>query len=166
VFTRWHFKTQKPFTMKKIKALLNDVSIWVKKTLEKGDYLLRKHGEVAVRVTQALKNAVESPVVKTIVDLTPTDLDNKWLGVAQRIMPKVAFHVALTSKLIDETATQEEAVRVLQEYIKTLAKDGRIKFWADFSAWAMVFLQDGKLSWKEANQLTQMYHSEYYPKAA
>jgi hypothetical protein len=148
--------------MKKIKLLLGKIETWIKSTLEKGDKFIRKNGEVAVKVTQALKNAVESNIVKTIVELTPTDLDDRALFVAQKILPKVAFHVALGMGLVKETSSPEEAVKALQEYLQGILPDGRAKFWADFAAVALVFLQDGKISWREGNILTQMYYEEFY----
>lgn len=148
--------------MKKIKALIAKVEKWIKDTLEKGDAFIRKHGEIAVKVTQALKSAVESNIVKTAVELTPTDLDDRALLVAQQVIPKVAFHVALGMGLVKETNSPEEAVKALQEYLQGILPYGRAKFWADFAAEALVYLQDGKISWKEGNKLTQMYYDEYY----
>lgn len=75
---------------------------------ENADHVLLS---AAVTITNMVKDALNSGVVKFIVDATPTNLDNKLLDVVNANLPKIiAAELLLQSISKDSTATDIQTV--------------------------------------------------------
>lgn len=146
----------------KFEAVLLAVKLFLVKTFSKSFDFFKENSHVAVRVTNVIKNIVESPATHFIVDLTKTQVDNQLLAKLRPIVVQVADKAMIAHNIYQTAKNNNEAVKALTDYIRTLGLEGRAKFYVDFCAEVNIALADGDLSYPESVALTQMIFSEYY----
>jgi hypothetical protein len=138
---------------------MKDLLKKIKKTFDKlvtfGFNALKSNSGLAVIITQNLKIAVESGIVKGLVDLIPHRLAPVIYGVALKIIPQVAIKVAIAHNILKASDSNSDIIGKLIEELSKLTKDERKGIWIDFAAKLNVYLSDGDLSWKEAVDSTQ-----------
>lgn len=124
--------------------------------------LFRKNSEVAVKVTYALKSAVESPVVDIITDIIPGDLDDKIHEKLRFIVPIVAQKLAIAHGILKESETNSNAITAIVEYLRSpeVNVGVRASFWIMFSGELNKALSDDKMTLAEAVALAQLVYSE------
>ncbi len=145
-----------------LKEIFNNFKNRFKSRMLKSYAFAEKNSYIAVRITGNLKTLVESKIVTTIVDITPTEIDNRILPIVRRVVPKVAFKIALIHEFMKSTDNPKEAVAALIVFLKTLTVDARADFWIRFSAELTIALSDGKLTLTEGLILSQMAYKELY----
>ena len=84
---------------------------------------------VAISITQGIKLALDSGLVKVITDLIPGNLDNEIVGFLQTAIPK-ALAIELALEGIPDNATPEQ----IQEFILLVEKSVGGKNWQEQSA--------------------------------
>jgi hypothetical protein len=121
---------------------------------------LVERGEVAVKVTNIIKEIVENPAINYIVALTPTSKDDVILAKAKALIPKVAFQVGLAMnmiKAVDASENELEAAARVIDYVRLhINEDGKGIFYREFAGKLAEYLSDGHLSTAEAVALAQL----------
>lgn len=107
-------------------SFIQDFFSWVRRLIKGIPKQIREYAEIALKVTSKIKQVIDSGIVVTITDLTPTDIDdnirtklseclgilNEWLEVrtlpeaieALKLMPKKLQNATLI-KLASEIAS-------------------------------------------------------------
>lgn len=125
---------------------------------------LKKNSDLAVRITNELKKYVENPFVDVAVNITPWAMDNAILITLRKVIPQVAYKVAIAHRILHESANPNEAVGNIITELRNFTKDTKKAFWVQFAAELNIALNDGKISFAEAVILTQMVYIEFYDK--
>lgn len=130
--------------------------------LLKGEFeFAKQHAQVAVKVVNAIKAAVESPIAGVLVDLTPFKWDNDLLATVRIVMNKASEEMLVAEGILGYTNTNEAAVALIH-YLQTKTKNARVKFWMELSAKITEYLADGKLSLAEAASISQAIYEELF----
>lgn len=123
---------------------------------------LKKNSLIAVKITDGLKNAVESSTLDFVVDrLIKGEVDNFILEKLRVIVPEVAFKVAVIHGIVQESDSSSESIAKLIEYLKGLNPNARVSFWVLFSGELNLALADGKVNFAEAIMLSQFAYNEW-----
>jgi len=123
-----------------------------------------KNSALAVKITDNLKFAVESPTADLITTIIPGDIDDNILKVLRKVVPEVAFKLGLVHKIVTESQNMSEAVEKIIIYLKEMHPKARTSFWVMFAAELNLALNDGKITLSEAIILSQMAYSEIMKK--
>jgi hypothetical protein len=146
-----HYKIKK--FMKKIwEILVKTVGMFFGRTFE----FLAKNSGVAVAITDKLKQAVESQYADTAVIIIPGDFDNNLLKILRKIVPVVAFKLALTHRIVTENDNNSDVIAEIIKYLKETNPNAATSFYVMFAAELNLALADGKIDIAEAIFLTQM----------
>jgi hypothetical protein len=143
--------------MKKILEFLKDFVTKVFGTILD---LFREHAELAVSITERLKNLVDSPVADVITALIPGDADNLIVAKLRLILPVVLEKVALANNITKEGKTQSEVIALVLKHLKKANIDSKKMFWVSFATELNIALSDGKIGFSEALILSQLVYSE------
>lgn len=116
--------------------------------------------ELAVKITEVVKNALDSKAAEYILDLIPGDIDDK---VAAFLKEKIPFLLTqlLLAKDLQEADTTEEAEDLGQRIIDAfggLDNKQREKFITSFAAEVLIFLKEHegqKITWGMAAKEVQ-----------
>jgi hypothetical protein len=147
-----------------IRKLWLSVSGWVKGIFGNSLVWLKKNSQIAVNVTQKLKEIIESPVADLVTALIPGELDNKIKDLLRKIVPEVAIKVGIAHNILQASEEPNEAIAKIVEYLKTLPKEGRAAFWIQFAGELNFVLADGEITFPEAVALSQLVYAEFYKK--
>lgn len=98
--------------------------------------LLEENADVAVQITQAVKEAIEKHdgSIQFVLDHLQVNGLNKAYNVAKIKLPKVVEELALIDSLVKPGQSQEEAWKAYTDYITQKTKEGRRKEWVMLSA--------------------------------
>lgn len=142
--------------------LFNKIGGFLKKLTGQAFSFLRQNAGIAVHVTGALKNIVESPLTGSLFDLLkiPGNPDDKALEALKKVLPGVAMKTSIMFNILGEHDTNADAVSAAVTYLKQQNPDARAAFWLVFSAELNKALSDGELSLAEAAALAQMVYAE------
>jgi hypothetical protein len=123
--------------------------------------------EFAVQVTQALKDGLQSGVVKAIVDATPTVLDENILQAVNNFLPKLLADELLLKDIHDnstEADTQDVAKKILDSF-GGLSDEKKEEFYTSTSAkiYALaVKIKHGEhITFGQAAQLVESAYQEW-----
>lgn len=102
----------------------------IKKLWKKVDDLLIENLGLALNITNTLKELVNNPIVKTIADLTPTQIDNLILGEAGKFLTNAAIKLNMLSIVINPKTDEErkEAIMDIVAILKNLTSEHRDAF--------------------------------------
>lgn len=121
---------------------------------------LRIFSGVAVKITAAIKEVVENPLLGLAVDFTKTTKDNQLLAKALVIVPKVTASIAITHGILQAGDDDSDATTALIEYLRTISPAARASFWVMLSGEINKALADGQISLAEAIALAQLVYAE------
>lgn len=123
--------------------------------------------EFAVVVTQALKNDLQSGVVKFIVDATPTELDNNILQAVNAFLPKLLADELLI-KDVKDSSTEADAQEVAKKIVDSfggLSSDKKEEFYTSVAAKIYVLAMQVKagahITFGQAAQLVESAYQEW-----
>jgi hypothetical protein len=123
------------------------------------DFLV-KNGEVAIKVTNTVKEIINNPAIDWVVALTPTDVDDKVLAEAKKIVPALAVKVGLAMNIVTIAEAEEDEViafsTVLAFVSDQLSEDGKAIFYRELSGLIAESLSDGNISGGEAVAIVQL----------
>ncbi len=122
--------------------------------------LFKQHAELAVRITELLKNIADSPVTDIVTALIPTDIDNLIVAKLRIVLPFVLEKVALANNIAKEGKTHEEVISLVLKHLKKANVDSKKMFWISFAAELNVALSDGKITFSEGIILSQLVYNE------
>ncbi len=123
---------------------------------------LKANSAAAVKITEALKNIVESPLARIVVNVIPGELDNMLFDKAQKIVPVIAAKVAIAHGIIQAGSSNAAVLASIIAELQKRNKDARVGFWLEFSARLNQALSDGKMTLAEAAALAQLAYVELY----
>lgn len=116
--------------------------------------LAQKFVTPSVLVVEALKKAVESPVMPVITAIIPGNLDNKIVEQLKKNLPRVLQLLRISDECLKLEAADEIilcAIKKLKEY----DPEARAAQYHSIAAMLSVYLSDKKLSWREAVHLSE-----------
>jgi hypothetical protein len=123
--------------------------------------------EFAVTVTQALKDGLESGIVKAFVDATPTELDETVLRAMNVYVPKL-LAAELLIKDVDENSTEADAQDVAKKILDSfggLSSERKEEFYTKVSAkiyvMAMQIKHGQHITFGQAAQLVESAYQEW-----
>ena len=121
---------------------------------------LVKNGEVAIKVTNLVKEVVNNPAIDWVVALTPTKADDKILSIAKVMLPELAVKVGLAMNIVTIAESEEdEAIafsKVLGFVSDQLSEEGKAIFYRELSGLIAEALSDGNISGGEAVAIVQL----------
>lgn len=116
--------------------------------------LAQKFVTPSVLVVEALKKAVDSPVMPIITAIIPGNLDNKIVDGLKKHLPRVLQLLRISDECLKLEAADEIilcAIKKLKEY----DPEARAAQYHSIAAMLSVYLSDKKLSWREAIHLSE-----------
>ena len=113
---------------------------------------------IAVKVVDAIKRVVESETLQLIVDLTPTQLDNRVLTTIKKLLPIISSRLVIAHKIT--LLSDQEAIDALLLHLRSLDAEGRKAFWVALAAEFTEALSSEKLSFNQAVLISQLVFSE------
>jgi hypothetical protein len=123
------------------------------------DFLV-KNGEVAIKVTNTVKEIINNPAIDWVVALTPTDVDDKVLAEAKKIVPALAVKVGLAMNIVTIAESEEDEIiafsTVLAFVSDQLSEEGKAIFYRELSGLVAESLSDGTMSGGEAVAIVQL----------
>jgi hypothetical protein len=146
-----------------MKKILEQIKTWLKAKFDKGFDAIKKNSYTAVKVTEALKNVIGSPITDLLTALIPGEFDNEIKYKLRKILPEVAAKVAIGHNIIQASDDPNTAMTAIVAYIESLGAEARKDWWVLFSAKVTEALSDGKVTYAELVVLTQMAYTELYP---
>ena len=121
---------------------------------------LVERGDVAVRITNIVKDVIEHPTISFAVAMTPTKKDDVLLAKAKLLVPKIALQVGLAMNMIKAVDAAENelqaASRVIDYARQYINEDGKGMFYREFGGKVAEYLADGELDAAEAVALVQL----------
>lgn len=139
-----------------MKKLLNQLISFVSRILGNAFDKFRDQSHLAVRVTDLLKHAVESPIADVVVTLIPGNVDDVLLAKLRRVIDPVVEKTALVHGILQASNSQSDVVASVIAALVEMKPELRGNFWVTFSAELNLALADGKLSFSEAYILAQL----------
>jgi hypothetical protein len=121
---------------------------------------LKKNSGVAVKVTNILKDVVQSPLTSIVTSLIPGDVDNQIHKKLEAIIPRIAAEVALAHGIVQQAGAHHEMLAGIIEHVRKMLPEGRVGFWLEFSGRVNYALADGEISFAEAVALAQAVYAE------
>lgn len=144
-----------------MKNLLQKIVEFIKGKFQNLFEIFRQNSEVAVKVTNTLKDIVESPITDYATDLIPGDLDDKIHEKLKVIVPIVAQKMAIAHGILSINDTNTDAIGAIIEHLKNEINVGlKVSFWIMFAGELNIALSDGKITLSEAVALSQMVYAE------
>lgn len=143
-----------------MKNLLNSLLAFVTRIIGNVFDTFRAQSHVAVKVTDILKKAVESPIADAVVTLIPGDIDDKLLAKLRSVVGPVAEKTALAHGILQVSDTNSDVIEAVVTKLKEIKPELRSNFWVTFSAELNLALADGKISFSEAYILAQLAYLE------
>lgn len=141
----------------------------MKKLWMKIKLLFTKAGKVvkeavvpAIKVTNIIKDIVESPVTSTLVSLTPFIWDDAALKLAKQIVPKALIELQVIEGL--QGKTNDEVIRTIIAEVKQYTPSKKAQFYEDLAVMISSFLADGKVSQDELLKLVQFIYQNRFQK--
>jgi len=123
------------------------------------DFLVQ-NGEVAIKVTNTVKEIINNPAIDWVVALTPTNTDDKILKEAKIIVPKIALKIGLAMNIISIADSESDQAiafsKVLDFVSQQLNEDGKAIFYRELSGAIAEALSDGTMSGGEAVGIVQL----------
>jgi hypothetical protein len=124
----------------------------------------RKNSGIAVTVVENIKWAVNHPYADIITALIPGDVDNQVVRTLRRVLPKVAFKLALAHRIVNENDTNTDVIEAIINYLKDAHPEAKTSFYVMFAAELNLALPDGKITISEAIILSQIAYNELIAK--
>jgi len=117
-------------------------------------------GQIAIKVTNIVKDFIENPAVDLVVALTPNKKDDVLLARAKVLVPKILVQIGMAMAIVQKAEAEsdpEVAYSVVLSYISTkLPEDGKAIFYRELSGRVAQALSDGNMSVAESIGLVQL----------
>jgi len=133
---------------------MKKIFAWIHRLFGGIKTIAEKYIRPSIQVVEALKKAVDSPLLPIITQLIPGNIDDVILYRLKKALPTVLLRL----RIADECAKQSDPMEVVLCAIKNLKgyePDAKAATYHSIAALLSVYLSDGKLSWSEAVHLTE-----------
>ena len=121
--------------------------------------LAQKYVTPSVQVVEAIKQAVDSPVMPVITAIIPGNLDNTIVEKLKKELPRVLQILRISDECLKLTTAQDIllcAITKLREY----NPEARAAQYHSIAALLSVTLSDGKITWREAIHLAEEIYQQ------
>lgn len=132
---------------------MKKIFTWIKSLFKNIRVTAELYVKPSIQIVDALKNAVNSPVIPIVTALIPGTLDDYIINKLSKVLPKVikALHIAECSSNQDP----HQLMLCIIENVKKYEPIERAVTYHSFAALLSVYLSDGKITWSEAVHLTE-----------
>jgi hypothetical protein len=143
-----------------MKKLINQIKEALSKVFGGFLEILVDRGQIAIKVTNIVKDFIENPAVDLVVALTPNKKDDVLLARAKVLVPKILVQIGMAMAIVQKAEAEsdpEVAYSVVLSYISTkLPEDGKAIFYRELSGRVAQALSDGNISTAESIGLVQL----------
>jgi hypothetical protein len=143
-----------------MKKLINQIKEALSKVFGGFLEILVDRGQIAIKVTNIVKDFIENPAVDLVVALTPNKKDDVLLARAKVLVPKILVQIGMAMAIVQKAEAEsdpEVAYSVVLSYISTkLPEDGKAIFYRELSGRVAQALSDGNISTAESIVLVQL----------
>jgi len=143
-----------------MKKLINQIKEALSKVFGGFLEILVDRGQIAIKVTNIVKDFIENPAVDLVVALTPNKKDDVLLARAKVLVPKILVQIGMAMAIVQKAEAEsdpEVAYSVVLSYISTkLPEDGKAIFYRELSGRIAQALSDGNMSVAESIGLVQL----------
>ena len=143
-----------------MKKLINQIKEALSKVFGGFLEILVDRGQIAIKVTNIVKDFIENPAVDLVVALTPNKKDDVLLARAKVLVPKILVQIGMAMAIVQKAEAEsdpEVAYSVVLSYISTkLPEDGKAIFYRELSGRVAQALSDGNMSVAESIGLVQL----------
>lgn len=127
--------------------------------------IINDYAAKAYPIVESIKNAVNDPMVVLAVGVTPIQLDDAILKIAQGWLPKVLDALKLSDG-ITEATTFDEQMNLLIEYLRTATPDLRDAIYVKIASLLVKFnIEDdgvgGKFSQSDLDFIIQVGYNKW-----
>lgn len=120
-------------------------------------FFLIDKGEIAIKVTDLVKNILNNPLVDWVVALTPTEADNIAVAKAKEFVPKIATQIGLAMGILQNIKDEKDGFEKVLNYVAQLPLEGKAIFLREFAGQlALALSDDNKISPGEMIGLVQL----------
>lgn len=147
-----------------MKKILTKIGDWIKARFIDGYAVLKMNSAAAVKVTQAFKTFVDSPVADLLTALIPGELDDELKYKLRLVLPQVYARIAIAHNIITAESNPTTALQEIKAYIESLGVQARRDWWVLMSANVLEAISDGNLTYSELVRITQDAYDEIYKK--
>lgn len=112
-----------------MRKVLRELRLWLAKSLGNLFDFVKKNASVAVKVTEALNKAVNSPTADLITDIIPGHLDNTVKIILRQVLPQILQRLLVANGIMQESESITDAIPKTVEYLRSLPKLARASWW-------------------------------------
>lgn len=157
--------------MKKISDLINKATAWISRLWSSIKPDAEKALIIGMKITDAVKNAVNHPVADILTAIIPGDVDDKIKARLRDAAPKAIITLGLAQQCSNETDPAkiiECASRTLQNIKDSyLGEEAYGSLCDSFAVMMAQVAADGKVSWDDFKYVSKWFFDNvYYPKYA
>lgn len=128
----------------------------IKLLLKKIDNVLIENLDVAIDVVNTIKKAINSPIALTIIDVTPTNLDNKITALLSKNLQIAAISLGLVKTARENP---DEFLKQLQDALKELPHPTKEALLFKLAALITKLLDKGRFENHIYDAATQLHYS-------
>lgn len=143
-----------------MKKLLERIKNALLKAFGKLLELLVNNGEIAIKVTNTVKEIINNPAIDWVVALTPNKTDDKVLAQAKKVVPELAIKIGIAMNILTiADAEEDQAIafsKVLEFVSNQLPDEGKAIFYRELSGIIAESLSDGHITGGEAVAIVQL----------
>lgn len=142
-----------------MKDLINKIKSFLQKLWGSLFLFLVDKGEIAIAITNTLKDILNNPAIDWVVAFTPTNADDLLVQKAKVWVPKIANQIGLAMGVLQSASDEKDAFEKVLNYVSQLPIEGKAIFLREFSGQlALALSDDGKLSPAEMIGLVQLIY--------
>ena len=146
-----------------MKKVIEKIRLAISKVFGSILQFILDNGDVAIKVTNIVKDVINNPLLDYTVALTPTKADDVLLTKAKKLAPIVSTKLALAMGIAKEAELTGDplvvASKVFDIIRESIPEEGRAIFYRELSGKIGVALSDGKITEGEIIGILQLkYH--------
>ena len=123
-------------------------------------------GEVAIKVTNIVKDIVNDPAVNWVAALTPTKADDALLAHGKRLAPEIAVKLAVAMSIADKGALEKDPLvvsgKIFELVRNVLPEEGKAIFYRELSGLVAEVLADGVVTKEERGKIIGLLQLKYH----
>jgi len=121
--------------------------------------IAEKYIRPSIQIVEALKKAVDSPIMPVITALIPGNIDDVVLYRLKKALPTVLLRLRIADECLKQTDPMEVVLCAIK-HLKDYEPDARAATYHSIASMLSVYLSDGKLTWSEAVHLTEFIYKK------
>ena len=123
-------------------------------------------GEVAIKVTNIVKDVVNDSAINWVVALTPTKADDVLVAKAKRLVPEIAVKLAVAMSIADKGVLEKDPLvvsgKIFELVRNVLPEEGKSIFYRELSGLIAEVLADGVVTKDERGKIVALLQLRYH----